>query len=82
MSHGVFMNDVPLRPTGPALAEAFAAEGYDTAYTGTWHVVVGGRSSWIPPERRFGFRYRETIECTYDDRHSAYFAGDSDRKLQ
>ena len=81
LTHGVFLNDVPLRSRGPSLAEAFAVEGYDTAYIGKWHLGGHGRSSYIPPERRLGFRYWKALECTHDYNHSAYYAGDSDRML-
>lgn len=80
LTHGVFVNDVPLRPGGPSIAQAFAGAGYDTAYIGKWHVDGHGRSSYIPPERRLGFDYWKVLECTHDYNHSAYYAGDSAQK--
>jgi len=82
LTHGVFMNDVSLRPTGPTIAEAFAGAGYDTAYIGKWHVDGQGRSTYIPPERRFGFDYWKVLECIHNYNESYYYAGDSDEKLR
>lgn len=80
LTHGVFVNDVPLRPRGPSIAQAFAGAGYETAYIGKWHVDGHGRSSYIPPERRLGFDYWKVLECTHDYNHSVYYAGDSAQK--
>ena len=76
LSHGVFLNDVPLPETEVTMAELLEAEGYATAYIGKWHVDGHGRSSYIPPERRQGFAYFKALECTHDYNHSSYFAGD------
>ena len=81
LTHGVFVNDVCLQPTGTSIAEAFSAAGYDTAYIGKWHVDGHGRSNYIPPERRLGFDYWKVLECTHDYNHSPYYAGNSDKKL-
>ncbi len=80
LTHGIFVNDVPLAPDAGRLARRFAAAGYDTAYIGKWHLDAHGRSAWIPPERRQGFRYWKVLECTHDYPHSAYYAGDSAEK--
>ncbi len=80
LTHGLFINDVPLQPRGICLAQAFAAAGYDTAYIGKWHIDGQGRSSYIPPERRLGFDYWKVLECTHDYWNSAYYAHDSERK--
>lgn len=79
LTHGVFMNDVPLRPRGKSIAQAFAAEGYDTAYIGKWHLDGPERSAYIPPSRRLGFEYWKVLECTHNYNRSAYYAGDSDQ---
>lgn len=81
LTHGLFVNDVPLHPKGPSIAEAFASGGYDTAYIGKWHVNAGGRTRYIPKERRLGFEYWKVLECTHDYNHSAYYANDSDELL-
>ncbi len=80
LTHGVFLNDVPLDPAATTIAEALAAAGYDTAYIGKWHVDAHGRSNFIPRERRQGFDYWKVLECTHDYNHSAYYA-DGPEKL-
>jgi arylsulfatase A-like enzyme len=81
LTHGLFLNDVPIQPQGPSIAEAFAAAGYDTAYIGKWHVDGHGRSNYIPPERHLGFDYWKVLECTHNYNESYYYAGDADEKL-
>ena len=44
LTHGIFVNDVPLADSGTRLGEAFAQEGYDTAWIGKWHIDGHGRS--------------------------------------
>ncbi|MCX7014638.1 MAG: sulfatase [Candidatus Sumerlaeota bacterium] len=36
--HGVMSNSVEFRPTVPCVAETFKAAGYETAYSGKWHI--------------------------------------------
>ena len=55
LTHGVFLNDVPLNPEAVTIAKVLGAAGYDTAYIGKWHVNAHGRSNFIPRERRQGF---------------------------
>ena len=81
LTHGVFVNDVYLQPNRHSLADAFAENGYATAYIGKWHVDGHGRSNYIPPERRQGFDYWKVLECTHSYNKSAYYAGHSDEKL-
>jgi len=81
LTHGIFVNDVPLADSGIRLGEAFAQAGYDTAWIGKWHVDGHGRSAPIPRERRHGFDHWQTLECTHDYHHSAYYAGDGEEKL-
>src|SRR5437762_2379144 len=38
LTHGVFMNDVPLAPDAVSLAKILKAADYDTAYVGKWHL--------------------------------------------
>ncbi|MDD9956333.1 MAG: sulfatase-like hydrolase/transferase [Anaerolineaceae bacterium] len=75
LTHGIFVNDVPLADSGTRLGEAFSQAGYDTAWIGKWHIDGHGRSEYIPPERRHGFDYWKTLECTHDYHRSAYYAG-------
>ena len=79
-THGVFLNDVCLNSTTASIADSFAADGYDTAYIGKWHIDGHGRSGVIPRERRQGFDYWKVLECTHDYNNSPYYAGDSDEK--
>lgn len=80
LTHGVFVNDVPLQPKELTLGEAFANAGYSTGYIGKWHVDGHGRSSYIPPERHRGFEYWKVLECTHNYNKSPYYADDSDVK--
>ena len=80
LTHGVFINDVAPRLTGPTFAEALSSAGYDTAYIGKWHIDGRARAAFIPPERRMGFRYWRALECTHDYNHSVYHA-DTDTPL-
>lgn len=80
LSHGVFMNDVPLDPAANSIAKSFSANGYDTGFIGKWHVDGHGRSAYIPPERRQGFTYWRALECTHDYNQSAYYAEGEDRR--
>lgn len=76
LTHGLFMNDRPLRTEGPSLGVAFREAGYQTVWIGKWHVNGGGRSNYIPPERRQGFERFHGLECTHNYNDSPYFADD------
>ena len=80
LTHGVFVNDVPLNPAAVTLGKVLRTAGYDTAYIGKWHVDGHGRLDFIPRERRQGFDYWKVLECTHDYNHSAYYA-DGPEKL-
>ena len=73
LTHGVFLNDVPLSPDAATLAKV-CGRGYDTGYIGKWHLDGHGRSNFIPRERRQGFDYWKALECTHDYNHSFYYA--------
>jgi arylsulfatase A-like enzyme len=75
LTHGVFLNDVPLDPTAVTLPKELRAAGYDTACVGKWHIDGHGRSAYIPPERRQGFDYWKVLECTHAYNNSPYYAG-------
>jgi len=72
LSHGVFLNDVCLSNDAVSLAQAFGSGGYQTGYIGKWHLDGHGRSSFIPQERRQGFGFWRTAECTHNYNHSHY----------
>ena len=74
LTHGVFLNDVPLDPEAVTIAKVLRSAGYDTGYIGKWHVDGHGRADFIPRERRQGFDYWKVLECTHDYNHSAYYA--------
>jgi arylsulfatase A-like enzyme len=81
LTHGVFLNDVPLATNAVTLAKVLANAGYDTGYIGKWHLNGDGRSSFIPRERRQGFDYWKVLECTHDYTNSAYYA-DAAQKMK
>ncbi|HON07146.1 MAG TPA: sulfatase [Verrucomicrobiota bacterium] len=81
LTHGVFMNDVPLSPKAVTIAKVLKNEGYDTAYIGKWHIDGHGRSSFIPKKRRQGFDYWKALECTHNYSNSFYYA-DTPKKLK
>jgi arylsulfatase A-like enzyme len=78
LTHGLFMNDVPLGNGAVSIAQAFAAQGYDTGYIGKWHVDGHGWEGFIPPQRRQGFRFWRALECTHDYHHSRYYSDEDD----
>ena len=78
LTHGLFMNDVPLSNKAVSIAQAFAGAGYDTGYIGKWHVDGHGWEGYIPPARRQGFRFWRTLECTHDYNHSKYYSDEDD----
>jgi arylsulfatase A-like enzyme len=81
LTHGVFLNDVPLNPNAQTLAKVLAQAGYDTAYIGKWHLNGDGRSAFIPRERRQGFDYWKVLECTHEYNHSFYYADGPEKLL-
>lgn len=81
LTHGVFLNDVPLDPGAVTLAKVLARAGYDTGFIGKWHLNGDGRSAFIPRERRQGFDYWKALECTHDYNHSFYYADGPEKLL-
>jgi arylsulfatase A-like enzyme len=77
LTHGLFLNDAPLRNEAITITEVC----YDTGYVGKWHIDGHGRSSYIPKDRRQGFDYWKVLECTHGYNNSAYYAGDDPTKL-
>ncbi|MBN2775843.1 MAG: sulfatase [Prolixibacteraceae bacterium] len=82
LTNGVFMNDVQLDTNAVSLGKVMAANGYQTAYIGKWHLDGSGRRSFIPRgNRRQGFQYWKVLECTHNYNHSIYYADNADRLL-
>lgn len=80
LTHGIFLNDVPLATNAVTIAKVLKGEGYDTGCIGKWHVDGHGRSNFIPRERRQGFDYWKVLECTHAYNNSPYYA-DGPEKL-
>lgn len=78
LTTGIFMNDLCLSNNSISIAQAYSAEGYDTAYIGKWHLDGHGSTSYIPKQRRQGFEYWKVMECTHDYNNSAYYYGDNE----
>ncbi len=77
LTHGVFLNDVPLRSQAVSLAEVYQRAGYRTAYIGKWHLDGNRRSAFIPRDRRQGFEFWQALACTHAYNNSFYY-GDED----
>ncbi|QYN39362.1 sulfatase [Pseudonocardia sp. DSM 110487] len=86
LQHGVYINDVELRPTGPTLGEILRDTGYRTGYIGKWHLYgspdghYGRRGRPVPPDRHFGFEYWKAAECCHDYNESFYYEGADPRR--
>jgi arylsulfatase A-like enzyme len=81
LTHGVYINDVELKPNAPTMGEIFSKAGYKTGFVGKWHIYgspdgkYGRRLSYIPPEKRLGFDYWKACECTHEYNKSLYYEG-------
>jgi len=82
LTHGVFINDVPLEPKVTTLGETFKKAGYRTGYIGKWHLHgspdghYGRRGTYIPQDKHFGFDYWKADECDHNYNHERYFVDD------
>ncbi len=81
LTHGVFLNDVPLNPEAVTIGKVFAKNGYDTGMVGKWHIDGRGRSIWIPRDRRQGFDYWKVLECTHNYNASPYYADSNEKQV-
>ena len=79
LTHGVFLNDVPLSLDAVTLPKTLKTAGYETGAIGKWHIDGHGRLSFIPPERRQGFDYWKVNECTHSYTDSIYYADTSEK---
>lgn len=78
LTHGVIVNDVPVKDSGKGFGTIFKEQGYETAYIGKWHINGYGREAVIPKKRRFGFDYWKVLECSHSYFNSPYYDQDSD----
>ena len=76
LTHGLYLNDLSLAPEHRSIAHCLNDDGYQTGWIGKWHIDGQGRQSYTPPERRQGFQYWRTLECTHNYNDSIYY-GDS-----
>jgi len=81
LTHGVFLNDVPLNNEAVSLAQAYKRAGYETGYIGKWHLNGNRRLAFIPRELRQGFEFWKAIGCTHNYNNSYYYA-DEDVRLK
>ncbi len=70
LTHGLFYNDKPLDPDATTIGKVYSQAGYETAYIGKWHIDGHGRNSFIPEERRQGFKFWRVCECTHNYNNS------------
>lgn len=54
-NHGAYTNNIPLNADEVTFAEALRRRGYDTGYSGKWHLDGTPRPGWVHPERCMGF---------------------------
>lgn len=82
LTHGVFINDVELRPDCDSIARAFGRGGYRTTWIGKWHVYgspdghYGRRKAFVPRSHQMGFDDWYGFECCHDYNDSHYFHND------
>ncbi len=81
LTHGVFLNDVPLNNKAVPIAQAYRDAGYHTGYIGKWHLDGDHRTAFIPRDRRQGFQFWKALGCTHNYNNSFYYA-DEDVKLK
>ncbi|MEX0324277.1 MAG: sulfatase [Puniceicoccaceae bacterium] len=79
LTHGLFLNDLSLATDHRSIAHCLNDAGYDTGWIGKWHIDGQGRANFTPPERRQGFQYWRTLECTHNYNKSLYY-GDTPEK--
>ena len=79
LTHGLYLNDLSLAPEHKSIAHCLNEAGYETGWIGKWHIDGQGRESYTPQERRQGFKFWRTLECTHNYNKSPYY-GDSPEK--
>lgn len=81
LTHGLYLNDLSLSTDHRSVAHCLNDGGYSTGWIGKWHIDGQGRSDFTPPERRQGFQYWRTLECTHDYNHSPYYGDSPEKKM-
>ena len=79
LTHGLYLNDLSLATDHRSIAHCLNDADYKTGWIGKWHIDGQGRENFTPPERRQGFDYWRTLECTHNYNKSPYY-GDSPEK--
>ncbi|MFC1736480.1 sulfatase, partial [Candidatus Hydrogenedentota bacterium] len=78
LTTGMFLNDLYLHHDHYSIADAYNDAGYDTGYIGKWHIDGHGRASFIPRERRQGFKFWKVLECTHNYNDSDYYGDENE----
>ena len=81
LNTGFFVNDICLDPDAQSIGKLFKGAGYATGYIGKWHLDGNGLLNYIPRERRHGFDFWKSLECTHNYNNSYYY-GDEPVKLK
>jgi arylsulfatase A-like enzyme len=77
LTHGVFLNDVPLSSDAVTIGKVYRQMGYATAYIGKWHLDGIDRGAFIPRDRRQGFEFWRAYGCTHSYNESYYYADEN-----
>jgi uncharacterized sulfatase len=59
-SHGAYRNDIPMNRDEATLARLLQSYGYETGYSGKWHLDGPPKPGFMKPERSMGFE-----DCRY-----------------
>jgi arylsulfatase A-like enzyme len=81
LTHGLFLNDLSLATNHRSIAHCLNDAGYRTGWIGKWHIDGQGRADFTPPERRQGFQYWRTLECTHNYNKSLYYGDTPEGKF-
>jgi len=77
---GMFINDLYLPSQELCMAEIFNEAGYNTAYLGKWHLDGHGRSKYVAPDRRQGWKYWKGSECDHNYPKEHYYENEDSTK--
>ncbi|MBE3097383.1 MAG: sulfatase-like hydrolase/transferase [Planctomycetes bacterium] len=59
-SHGAYRNDIPMNRDEVTLARVLQSHGYETGYSGKWHLDGPPKPGFMKPDRSMGFE-----DCRY-----------------